>query len=101
MRVGADQMTSSIVAIVIMLAGFADAFSTMYALKHGARETNPVIDWLQRLAQQAWPAVKLIWHAAIAFVVFWLASPIVTAVGAVASLAVLAVAAHNIYIVRR
>ncbi len=86
-----------VLAIVTVIIGGLDLVSTNAALANGQIEGNPLMRWLQAELDTWWSLPKMAFHLGLAYLVLWIPSKRMLAVGAVTSVAYVLLVANNMY----
>ncbi len=84
-----------VLAVVLVIFGGLDIVSTNAALAAGQFEGNPLIRWLQADMGSWWSLPKMALHLVLAYLVLWIPSKRMLAIGAVVSTAYIILIANN------
>lgn len=87
-----------IVALLIVIVGVFDVWSTQAVIDNGGRERNPLMKWLMAVAPKRWVVIKVGVHIAIAVVVVVFDHGAVTIGGAVFGAMIGVVVLWNLYV---
>ncbi len=87
-----------VLAAVLVIIGGLDIVSTNAALAAGQFEGNPLIRWLQADMGSWWSLPKMALHLVLAYLVLWIPSKRMLAIGAVVSAAYILLIANNFYL---
>ena len=88
--------TAAIVAVLIILVGYADYWTTQRVIANGGKEIAPVMAWAMDRFGQDWLYFKMGLHAAIALAVGLLDQLAVSIGGMVFILIILGVSIRNL-----
>ena len=85
-----------LVALLIVIVGVFDVWTTQVVLDNGGRERNPVMKWLMDRAPKRWVVIKVGVHCALAAAVIGVEHVAVTVGGVVFALMIGLVVLWNI-----
>ncbi len=87
-----------VLAAALVIIGGLDIVSTNAALAAGQIESNPVLRSLQADMGSWWSLPKMAVHLVLAYLVLWIPSKRMLAIGAMVSAAYILVIANNFYL---
>jgi hypothetical protein len=88
---------TSIIAGLLLVSGVLDYLVTRHGLRLGLLEANPIMRWAQARFGRRWGVFKIGLHLIAAIIILQVNEPIVTVIGGIALVTMIAVILSNLY----